>query len=102
MQQISQKQLDQYKLFFPKDARLQALTVEELIANTDGGIADWDKLPHWSSALEASVWKCSEGIGFVIFDCVCLFLGADGLRAGATEAEAEAIAEAAEPVLSKM
>jgi len=99
---LSQRELDQYKMLFPNDQRLQALTLDELLENTNGGIADWSSLPAKPLVLEASVWSCVEGIGFVIFDCVCLFLGATALRSGTTESEAKAIAEAAEPVLPQL
>ena len=45
---------------------------------------------------------CEKQIGYVIFDSVCLFLGAVELRAALTAEGAEAMAEAARPVLSKM
>ena len=45
---------------------------------------------------------CEKQIGYVIFDCVCLMLGAAELRAGLTAEAAEEMAEAAKPVLSKM
>ncbi len=45
---------------------------------------------------------CGESIGYVIFDCVCLMMGAASLREALTAEEAEAIAEAAKPVLSKL
>ena len=45
---------------------------------------------------------CEKKIGYVIFDCICLLLGAAECRAALTEEAAEAMAEAAKPVLSKM
>ena len=45
---------------------------------------------------------CEKQIGYVIFDCVCLMLGAVELRASLTAEAAEDMAEAAKPVLSKM
>ena len=44
---------------------------------------------------------CEKQIGYVLFDCVCLMLGAAELRAGVTAEAAEEMAEAAKPVLSK-
>ncbi len=46
--------------------------------------------------------KCGQNIGYVIFDCVCLMMGAAELREALTAKEAEAMAEAAKPVLSKL
>ena len=45
---------------------------------------------------------CGKQIGYVIFDCVCLMLGAVEARAALTGEVAEEIAEAAKPVLSKL
>ena len=45
---------------------------------------------------------CEKKIGYVIFDCVCLLLGAAECRAVLTEEAAEEMAEAAKPALSKM
>ena len=44
---------------------------------------------------------CEKQIGYVIFDCVCLMLGAAELRAGVTAEVAEEMAEACKPVMSK-
>ena len=46
--------------------------------------------------------ECDQRIGYVIFDCVCLLLGAAECRTALTEEAAEAIVKASEPVLSKM
>ena len=45
---------------------------------------------------------CEKQLGYVIFDSVCLMLGAAELRASLTAEAAEDMAEAAKPVLSKM
>ena len=45
---------------------------------------------------------CEKKIGYVIFDCICLLLGAAECRAALSEEAAEEMAEAAKPVLSKM
>ena len=45
---------------------------------------------------------CEKQIGYVIFDCVCLMLGAAEMREALTAEAAEEMAEAAKPVLSKM
>ena len=47
-------------------------------------------------------FKCGESIGFVIFDCICLMLGAASLRSAATAEVAQEMAEAAKPVLSQL
>ena len=45
---------------------------------------------------------CEKQIGYVIFDCVCLMLGAAELRAGVTAEAAEEMAEACKPVNLKV
>jgi len=47
------------------------------------------------------VTACEKQIGYVIFDSVCLMLGAAELRAGVTAEAAEEMAEACKPVISK-
>ncbi len=49
-----------------------------------------------------AISACEKQIGCVIFDCICLMLGAGEARAALTGEAAEEIAEAAKPVLSKM
>lgn len=44
---------------------------------------------------------CEKQIGYVIFDSVCLMLGAIELRAGITAEAAEEMAEACKPVINK-
>ena len=48
-----------------------------------------------------SVTACEKQIGYVLFDSVCLMLGAVELRAGVTAEAAEEMAEACKPVISK-
>ena len=47
------------------------------------------------------VTACEKQIGYVIFDSVCLMLGAAELRAGVTAEAAEEMAEACKPIISK-
>ena len=44
---------------------------------------------------------CEKQIGYVLFDSVCLMLGAAELRAGVTAEAAEEMAEACKPIISK-
>ena len=41
---LTQEQLENYKSLFPNDERIQAVTLEELIKNTNGKV-DWSNLP---------------------------------------------------------
>lgn len=109
---LTQEQLENYKSLFPNDERIQALTLEELIKNTDGGKVDWTKLPKSKevdvdsppivASSSITITECEKAIAFVIFDVICLAVGGIGLRSGASAEDAEAIAKAAKPVLSEL
>lgn len=103
MTAITQRDLDQLKAALPNDARLQSLSLLELLQNADPefSFSKWEREPA-PELLEGSSLECATAIGFVIYDCVALFIGASATRGGATEGEAKAIAKAAEPVLSKI
>ena len=96
--------LDQYKALYPDDAKLQALTLDELLTATAGVTVDYSTLtyPGEAAALLGDGWSCAEGVGYVVFDCVCLFLGAATLRSSLTAEAAESMAKAAAPVMSQM
>ncbi len=49
-----------------------------------------------------SISTCEKQQAYVVFDAICLMLGAGEARAALTGEAAEEIAEAAKPVLSKM
>ena len=103
MPPITQKDLDQYKVLMPHDEKLQSLTLFELLQNVDNSNVDYSKITYKDSGLlEGSTWSCVEGIGFVVFDCVCLVLGAVSLRSSVTSEVAEDIAKAVEPVVPKL
>ncbi len=103
MTALTQRDLDLFKAQFPNDEKIQAVTLIEVLENSDGkaDFSKWTREPA-PALLEGSVLSCGAAIGFVIYDCVSLFIGASATRAGATTEEAEAIAKAAEPVLSKI
>ena len=96
--------LDQYKALYPDDAKLQALTLDELLTATAGVTVDYSTLtyPGEAAGLLGDGWSCAEGVGYVVFDCVCLFLGAATLRSSLTAEAAESMAKAAAPVMSQM
>ena len=107
MSAITQEQWDAFKKQFPDDQRIQAVTFEELLANTDGGKVDWEN-PPVTNVLRAdlesgvAISECQLWIGFVVFDVICLAVGAVGLRSGASKSTAEAMARAAKPVMNKL
>ncbi len=102
MRTITQETFKAYQALNPHDTRLQKLTLDELYANTGTGQVDWDKITYKPGLLRGSEWDCGLGIGYVVFDCVCLFLGAISLRSSLTSEAAEDIAKAAEPVANKL
>ena len=103
MTKLTAKEFDVFKKLHPNDAKIQALTVDELYANLDSTNVDFSTVTFKGEGLlEGSGWDCAKGIGFVVFDCVCLLLGAVSLRASCTEQVAEDIAKAAEPVATKL
>ena len=82
MRTITPTAFEAYKALNPQDSKLQTLTLEELYANTGSGDVDWSEIKYPRQVLlGASGWDCGMGIGYVVFDCVCLFLGAASLRA---------------------
>ena len=95
---------EEYKALYPDDAKLQALTMDEMLRATAGVKVDFNTLtyPGEAAGLLGDGWSCAEGVGYVVFDCVCLFLGAATLRSSLTAEAAESMAKAAAPVMSQM
>ena len=103
---LTQVQFEDYKKVFPEDAKLQELTYEKLVSKV-GNECDMSNIPFedrtkTTELLGGSALDCATGIGFVVYDCICLFIGAGGLRGSATKAEASAVGKAITPVLSEM
>jgi hypothetical protein len=102
--EITQKELDDYKALYPGDPDIQALTLDEVLTNTSGTTVDWDTLEFEEGSLEAKamITDCEMAVGYVVFDVICLALGAVGLRSTVNSRTIRAIGEAAAPVLSKL
>ena len=98
MRTITPETFKAYQALNPHDSKLQALTLEELYTQTGSGQVDWNKVTYKPELLQSGEWDCAKGIGYVVFDCVCLFLGAVTLRASVTAEAAEDMAKAAQPV----
>ncbi len=104
---ITQKQLDDFKVLYPGNNDIQALTLDQVVQNTAGKTVDWNSLTFPSQPTTMGVSKmaisdCQMAIGWVVFDAVCLAFGAWGLRSSVRPATIEAMAQAAGPVLSKI
>ncbi|QQE79542.1 hypothetical protein [Alicyclobacillus sp. SO9] len=109
MASITQKQLDDFKNLFPDNPHIQALTLDEVLRNTKGKTVDWNTIQFNQptaqplvAPAEISLSACEKQIGYVIFDIVCLGVGAVGLRSGVNGGTVEAVAGAAAPVLNKI
>jgi hypothetical protein len=104
MTQINDHNLGAWKALNPQDKRLQGLILTDLLKNVDETSVDFSSLTFEgrTDGLLGDGLDCAESIGFVVFDCVCLFLGAATLRASATAEVAEDIAKAAEPVVNQL
>lgn len=99
---INQHTLAAYKALNPDDSYLQALTLDELLQHVGSRHVDYSKITFDSlPTFTATSTSCPVAIGYVVFDCLCLFLGACSLRAAYTEKAAAAMAEAVEPVINK-
>ncbi len=106
-QQITQETLDMFKKEFPNDAKIQALTLDAVLQHAETTTIDWSRLsggvPQHTIQLQSiSITPCQKAIGYVIFDAICLALGAVSLRSSVKASTVEAMAEAAAPVLSKI
>src|SRR4029077_11772439 len=103
---LTAEELADYAAANPHDAALQGLGLPELLANTGGGVLDPAHVPQrqgpWRQPTAQPVTACELDGGDVGFDVICLAIGGVELRAGVTEETAEAVAEAARPVMSKI
>lgn len=104
MTKVTQPQLDAYKALYPENLKLQSVTIQQLLDNTKGLTGNWRDfraLPALDKSGE-QLTDCQLAIGYVIFDCVSLAIGAVGLRASLNAQSARAMAAAAGPVLSQI
>jgi hypothetical protein len=102
MATITQDQLDLYKSVYPNDARIQALTLDEIVRNTHGMSVDWNTTLGTPQAAGIPLTDCQLAIGYVVFDVISLAFGAVGLRAGVKSGTIQAVAGAAGPALNQI
>jgi hypothetical protein len=106
---LTPQHLEEFKRLNPLNPDLQAVTFDQLMAHTDGE-ADWaavrfDEQPEISADIVPQLFaltNCQMNLGWVVFDVVCLSVGAVGLRSTARAQTVAAMAQAAGPVLSKV
>jgi hypothetical protein len=109
MATITQKQLDDFKNLYPSDPVIKDLTLEEILKNSNGGV-NWETIQFPSTnnsvnslrAKSLALTDCQLNIGYVIFDAICLGVGAVGLRATVSGTTIEAIFHAAAPAMAKI
>lgn len=116
MASITQQQLDTFKRLHTGNPHIQALTADVVNANVAGSVVDWNKLNVGAGAgtgigiaaiampmgLMSDITPCEKAIGYVVFDALCLALGAVGLRAAVSGATIEAMTRAAAPAMSQI
>lgn len=109
MNTITQEHLDAFKKQYLFSEEIQALTLVNLLQNTEGKTVNWESMHTLSSdqdmlSTEGSLklTDCQLSIGYVIFDVICLAVGAVGLRSSVRPGTVAAMAQAAAPVLSKI
>lgn len=105
MATITLEQFEFYKNQFPEDEKIQSVTYEELLQNTNGGEVDWKNFPEehiiQPTNLKAiKITDCELSIGFVIFDAICLVVGGVAIRNSFNSATARALVDAAAPAMS--
>lgn len=109
MTSITQKQIDDFKKLHPGNPRIQSLTLADVLTNTSGKTVDWNSIqfqPPQTAAMVAgsslSLTDCQKDIGYVIFDVICLAVGAVGLRASVNARTIEGIFHASAPVIGQI
>jgi len=110
MNTITQEHLDAFKNQFPFNEQIKALTLEDVLQHIQGKTANFENMhaltseeyaPH-ALAVSANLTDCQMAIGYVIFDVICLAVGAVGLRSSVKPQTIVAMAQAAAPAMSKI
>lgn len=107
---ITEQQLNLFKSQYSFDPKIQALDLSSVLSNTQQKQVNWEAMPALLSdqyipvtnAISLEVTPCMLKIGYVIFDAICLALGAVGLRSSVTPSTIGAIVHAAAPAMSKI
>lgn len=107
---LTQQNLNNFKALYPNDARLQSLTLSELLANTQDVTPGAMVQPPFVSLLvelpppstAAAAVSCVVAVGTVVIDAICLITGAVALRGAIVEAGAEVVGEAVAPIMSTL
>ena len=107
---IDQKDLDEFKALYPKNPQIQCITLDQVKMNTPQANGNWNEpLPDRiqvqfirAQAHHSGISDCKKAIGYVVFDCLCLALGALRLRSHANSAIILSIGGSITPIASKL
>ena len=81
---LRQRDLVAFKALYPLDAKLQALTLEQLVGYSEGKEPDGSTANPNPNAPPAkrnpAISECQWAVGIVVVDVVCLVLGLSALR----------------------
>jgi len=110
MSTIDAKTLQLFKSHYPHNPQIQALTLDEVLKHTQGKTADWNNMyaetdkfyQPLKQAAAVTANPCYMNVGYVIFDVICLALGAVSLRKSVSAATIANTANAVTPVLSEI
>ena len=98
------EQLATFKSFYPNIEHVQALTLDDATRIVGGKPVDWNSVTpaDFAPSSTTAITACQKAVGFVIFDVICLAVGAVGLRTTVRASTIEAMASAAESSLPKI
>ena len=106
MTALTPEALQLWKNANPENAKLQALSLAALEEKSKQVAVDWKTLDLGGKdepeLLQGSTADCVLGVGYVVFDCVCLMLGAVAIRGSINSTAAKAVGKAAEPCMNAM
>lgn len=96
--------LETFKSFYPTLKHVQALTLDDVNKMTNGQPVDWNAVTpvDFASPSTLAITDCQMSVGYVIFDVICLAVGAVGLRSGVKPQTIKGVVEAATPSLPKI
>ena len=101
---ITQEHLDDYQALHPDHEEISNLTLEDVHNNTSCSGIDWSVLAgiEHETGAGSPISDCEMKIAYVIFDVICLAIGAVGLRSTVRASTIEVVAEAAGPAMSRL